>query len=72
MEKIDNSDTSIDLDLKAAGQEVEISEGLHSTPISESNPRQITGATQFDQKRTKTLLRKLDWNLVPFLALLYL
>jgi len=26
----------------------------------------------FDAARTKTLLRKLDWNIVPFLALLYL
>lgn len=26
----------------------------------------------FDQTRTKKLLRKLDWHLVPFLALLYL
>jgi len=26
----------------------------------------------FDEKRTKKLLRKLDWHLVPFLALLYL
>ncbi|KAF8461685.1 major facilitator superfamily domain-containing protein [Kalaharituber pfeilii] len=27
---------------------------------------------EFDEKRTQRLLRKLDWNLVPFLALLYL
>jgi hypothetical protein len=26
----------------------------------------------FDEQRTKTLLRRLDWHLVPFLALLYL
>jgi hypothetical protein len=26
----------------------------------------------FDEGRTKALLRKLDWNLVPFLSLLYL
>jgi len=26
----------------------------------------------FDEKRTKKLLRKMDWHLVPFLALLYL
>lgn len=29
-------------------------------------------AVPFDQQATKTLLRKLDWHLVPFLALLYL
>lgn len=29
-------------------------------------------AAPFDAARTKTLLRKLDWYLVPFLALLYL
>ncbi|CUS13534.1 unnamed protein product [Tuber aestivum] len=29
-------------------------------------------AASFDEKRTKKLLRKLDWHLVPFLALLYL
>jgi len=26
----------------------------------------------FDEKQTRALIRKLDWNLVPFLALLYL
>lgn len=26
----------------------------------------------FDEKATKTLLRKIDWTLIPFLALLYL
>lgn len=29
-------------------------------------------AAPFDAARTKSLLRKLDWHLVPFLALLYL
>ena len=32
----------------------------------------ITRAVPFEAARTKKLLRKLDLNLVPFLALLYL
>jgi hypothetical protein len=72
MEKLNNSDTSVDLDLKAASQGVEISGDVSSTPISTSNPREHQDAPQFDKTRTKTLLRKLDWHLVPFLALLYL
>ena len=72
MEKTNNSDTSVDLDLKAEGQEIDISRTLHSTPTSVGNPREDPEAPQFDHARTKTLLRKLDWHLVPFLALLYL
>jgi hypothetical protein len=26
----------------------------------------------FDEKATKTLIRKLDWHLIPFLSLIYL
>ncbi len=32
----------------------------------------VSQTAPFDAVRTKTLLRKLDWHLVPFLALLYL
>lgn len=32
---------------------------------------ELPGPT-FDQARTSRLLRKMDWNIVPFLALLYL
>lgn len=38
---------------------------------SDSLPGEVL-EPQFDQSRTKTLIRKLDWHLVPFLALLYL
>jgi len=31
-----------------------------------------TGSVGFDAEATKKLLRRLDWHLVPFLALLYL
>jgi hypothetical protein len=72
MEKTNNSDTSVDLDLKAEGQAIEVSRALHSTATSVSNPREDLEPPQFDNARTKTLLRKLDWHLVPFLALLYL
>jgi hypothetical protein len=72
MEKIntsDNSETSVDLDVKVRGQQIEVSEKIPSSPTV---PELGTAAPQFDQARTKTLLRKLDWHLVPFLALLYL
>jgi hypothetical protein len=36
---------------------------------SASNSSQEFG---FDEKQTKTLIRKIDWALIPFLALLYL
>jgi hypothetical protein len=36
---------------------------------SASNSSQEFG---FDEKQTKTLIRKIDWALLPFLALLYL
>ena len=71
MEKIntsDNSDTSVDLDVKGRGQVIEVSEKVPSATITEPD----ADVPQFDQARTKTLLRKLDWHLVPFLALLYL
>ena len=64
MEKVNNSDTSVDLDVKATGHNQET---LVSPPqYSEDN------APHFDAARTKKLLRKLDWHLVPFLSLLYL
>ncbi|KAG8751002.1 hypothetical protein FRC12_012648 [Ceratobasidium sp. 428] len=40
---------------------------VDAAPSLESN---IGG--QFDAARTRSLLRKMDWNIVPFLALLYL
>lgn len=62
-EKISNSDLSVD-----ATQKREVHEYEDSAPTS----TEYAEAPQFDQKRTKKLLRKLDWHLVPFLALLYL
>lgn len=72
MEKIatsDNSDLSVDLDVKGGDHHIELSEKILPSPTV---PELGTVAPQFDQARTKTLLRKLDWHLVPFLALLYL
>lgn len=36
-----------------------------------SSDIELAGPT-FDEARTGRLLRKMDWNIVPFLALLYL
>lgn len=38
----------------------------------ESDSTSLESGTPFDVPRTKKLLRKLDFHLVPFLALLYL
>lgn len=46
---------------------VEHKEDLHASSSLESN---LGG--NFDASRTARLLRKMDWNIVPFLALLYL
>jgi len=62
MEKINNSDTSVDLDLKATGH---VQETIPPPEYADDGPH-------FDAARTKKLLRKLDWHLVPFLSLLYL
>ena len=64
MEKISNSDTSID-DKKQVHQS-------HSETDTPHTPPEYVDAPHFDGARTKKLLRKLDWHLVPFLALLYL
>jgi hypothetical protein len=63
-EKISNSDLSVDAGVTKKGEVAELEHQLSSTPDSE--------APHFDELRTKKLLRKLDWHLVPFLALLYL
>lgn len=62
MEKVNNSDTSVDLDAKATSQ---IQEKVPPPAYNDDGPH-------FDAARTKKLLRKLDWHLVPFLSLLYL
>lgn len=33
---------------------------------------QVDEAQGYDQKATKALLRKLDWNIIPFMSLIYL
>ncbi len=40
--------------------------------VNESDGTSLESGPGFDQNMTKKLLRKLDWHLVPFLALLYL
>lgn len=65
-EKISNSDLStseVDQRQKTDAKHVELE--THS-------PAEYRDAPNFDQARTKKLLRKLDFHLVPFLALLYL
>lgn len=37
-----------------------------------STPEEVEAAPHFTPAQTKKLLWKMDWNLVPFLALLYL
>jgi len=68
MGKNTNSDTSGDIDGKALGKEAVATDGV----VGATQTSEYVEAPQFDAKRTKTLLRKLDWHLVPFLALLYL
>jgi hypothetical protein len=41
--------------------------GVYEQPASHNSD-----TTSFDEKATKRLLRKIDWHLIPFLALLYL
>jgi hypothetical protein len=68
MEKVTNSDTSVDNDLESKVQDVKVD-------VSPDGTTSLSGdsdAPTFDPTRTKKLLRKLDWHLVPFLALLYL
>merc|ERR1712000_734710 len=64
MEKINNSDTSMDLD-NTKGHNAEVETSSHTQTSLDDAPH-------FDATRTKALLRKLDWHLVPFLSLLYL
>ena len=48
---------------------------IASTQSVSEKPQPSTlevGGPTYDQNATKRLLRKMDWNLVPFLALLYL
>jgi hypothetical protein len=71
MEKISNSDVSMEDPKTKQLQEVEVSEGT-TVSTGPTTPPEYAEPPQFDAKRTKTLLRKLDWHLVPFLSLLYL
>ncbi|CAL3973203.1 hypothetical protein PZA11_005501 [Diplocarpon coronariae] len=66
MEKIGHSETSGDLDISKDAKAD--NEDLSSSVA----PKSIDDAPQFDAQQTKKLLRKLDWHIVPFLALLYL
>lgn len=59
MEKHLDSHASSDTDTKAL-----------DTQLEEASSEITT--TPFDAARTKKLLWKLDWNIVPFLSLLYL
>ncbi|KAG8837673.1 hypothetical protein FRB91_007973 [Serendipita sp. 411] len=52
-------------DVKKDSSDVSLKE--HNTAVAHGG-----AGVQFDEKRTKNLLWKLDRNIVPFLALLYL
>ncbi|KAG9240378.1 major facilitator superfamily domain-containing protein [Calycina marina] len=63
MEKVNHSDTLVDLDTKTTGDVPKV--------VTDDSP-EYNDEPQFDTRMTKTLLRKLDWHIVSFLALLYL
>jgi hypothetical protein len=45
------------------------------TTIVRASPELLAGDVEpqgFDAAATKTLLRKLDWHLIPFMSLIYL
>ncbi|CZT49487.1 related to allantoate permease [Rhynchosporium secalis] len=64
MEKTSHSDTSMEYD--------SIKGAHHNIEVSSKPPTPLDDGHHFDAQRTKKLLRKLDWHLVPFLSLLYL
>lgn len=66
-DKISNSDLSVDATQKEAVSQVENNEKIVAPPAYNDDD-----APHFDEARTRKLLRKLDWHIVPFLALLYL
>jgi hypothetical protein len=48
---------------------------LNDTTILRASPDLLAGDVEpqgFDAAATKTLLRKLDWHLIPFMSLIYL
>lgn len=57
-------------------EKVEILEGKEYAiqHVETANSGYSSGDEQpmFDEKATKRIIRKMDWNLLPFLALLYL
>jgi len=67
-DKVSNSDLSVDANQKEAVDRVEENEKVTTPPAYNSEDE----GPRFDEARTKKLLRKLDWHIVPFLALLYL
>jgi hypothetical protein len=70
MERVNNSDTSVDQEIKAK-RDVELKEGL-TVATGTDTPPEFSEPPQFDAARTRKLRHKLDWHLVPFLSLLYL
>jgi sugar phosphate permease len=69
MEKVSNSDISMEDNKMKHHKEMHVS-GTDSPDLQ--SPPDYSVAPQFDAARTKKLLRKLDWHIVPFLSLLYL
>lgn len=49
-----------------------IEKNSHADSSTTPSTLEASEGPLFDAARTKTLLRKMDWHLVPFLSLLYL
>lgn len=62
-DEVDHSKTS--LDMKYAEKQVE------NTSLSKDSSS-LENAQEWDETTTAKLIRKIDWKLIPFLALLYL
>jgi hypothetical protein len=60
------------LSMKKSGESRRKSISSHILADSEDRNTSPENAVPFDLKATQNLLRKLDFHLVPFLALLYL
>jgi hypothetical protein len=64
------ADDKLSMEKSGEGRRKSISS--HILADSEDRNTSPENAIPFDQKATQNLLRKLDFHLVPFLALLYL
>jgi hypothetical protein len=68
-EKLQVSEKTAAIDNESTNEKGQVS--LKHGASSSSSDIELAGPT-FDGARTGRLLRKMDWNIVPFLSLLYL